>query len=202
MFGSQIIMQAWNKILVSHDLSMTIIRSNVRHRFGSIIFPINDTISNFRLIFEFFIEYENTHKIFATYKSKRDSYIKQLDHYQKQTSQPLKHSAAKPTPAQEALRLLSKTKPQPPIKPIFATLYENIALNESTPFKLAVVGDFVDVIRSFGQQLACDDKIYCSELIFVEQVETELDAYGVQSMKETYSPRLKSIVSKMKMLRV
>ena len=201
-FGSQIIMQAWNKILVAHDVSWKVLRSNVRHRFGSIIFPITDIISHFRLIYEFVAEYETCNRVYATFKSKQASYVKQVQQLKHQTSRPSKQSVSKPTPAKEVERLLAKNKPQPPIKPIFATIYENIILNESTPFKLAVVGDFVDIMRTFGQSMASDDKIYCSELVFVEEAETDLDAYSVQTIKQPFSPRLKSIVRKMKMFRV
>ena len=125
IFGSQIIAQFWNKVLTLHNMDWTVIRGNVKHRFCSIVFPIDDMLKYYYLIYEFVMEYEKVHGIVESYKRKRAWYTNQFRIFkqQHQTRRSQKHSATKPviqsSVAQEATRLLCTTAPQEPAKPVF-----------------------------------------------------------------------------------
>ena len=74
--------------------------------------------------------------------------------------------------------------------------------NEITAFGSAVIGDFVDLWGTFGQKIASDDKIFCTEIAFVEDVECSLDTYAIQTISTPASPRFTSITSRMKLINV
>ena len=52
------------------------------------------------------------------------------------------------------------------------------------------------------KKIATKNKVYCTELLFVEQAESELNKFALQDMKSPYSDRFKSVVSKMKIVSV
>ena len=200
IFGSQIVSQFWNKILAVHDMDWTILKSHVKHRFGSMVFPIDDMLKYFFLIYEFVMEYEKEHGIVDAFKCKWLWYSQQLKTFkQQQTSRPQKHSATQP--AEEVARLLCTKEPQPPQKPPFVQMYEYVK-NESTPFLKAIVGDYIDLMRLMGQQMAHKNKIYCTEVLFVEDAECKLDCYSMQNLQNPHSPRFKLKVAQMKIISV
>ena len=204
IFNSQIMRQIWNKILTEHNEKWREIRQNVKHRFGSIVGPIDDALLNWVLIHEFLNAYDAEHRVIDTYKQKQSSYVKQVHIFRtsQQRKQPQKHSGAKPTvPSQEATRLLCSKEPQPPIKPDFVTLYEHIH-DETAQFACAIIGDFVDEVNRFGQAIASDNKIYCTELLFVEQCELKLESIGKQTIENPSSARFQRVTSRMKIIRV
>lgn len=106
IFGSQIMMQIYNKVLTEHNEKWKVIRKNVKHRFGSIVGPIDDLLNSFHLIHELLVRYDHCNRVISTFKSKQSAYVKALHIFrtsQQQKSQPPKLSATKPKPVKRQL---------------------------------------------------------------------------------------------------
>ena len=107
IFGSLIRSQQWNKILFAHDLPWVRLRSRVKHRFGSIVFPIDDILKYIQIIHEFLMKYESENREYDTFRCTMVSFEKQREQYKQQTSQqPQKHSVSKPSVEAQRLLLL------------------------------------------------------------------------------------------------
>ena len=200
MFGSQMIAQFWTKILSEHNLGWIKLKTLVKHRFGSIAFPIDDLLKYYSLINEFVMQYEKIHKVIETFKIEWSSYCKQLDHFKRVQKQPLqKLSASKPET--EAQRLLNNREPTPPTKSAFVIIYEYIR-NEAAPFVAAIIGDYIDALRIYGQKLAPKNFIFCTTIVFLEEVEATLDFISLQTFEQPYSTRSRLVASKVSFSRV
>ena len=96
----------FSSLIRSHDLEWVSLKSNVKHRFGSILFPIDDLLKWWPIIDEFVTEIEKETREHATYECKLSTFNKQREPWkkQKQIVELQKDSAQQPF--LEAKRLL------------------------------------------------------------------------------------------------
>ena len=91
--------------------------------------------------------------------------------------------------------LATITTPQKPTKPEFVALYKKV-MNQSVPFVMALIHDYVKIYQILGQQIAETDKYLCIELIFVEKAETMMESYSTQTFSNAISSEYKAITDK------
>ena len=86
-------------------------------------------------------------------------------------------------------------KPQKPIKLGFVALHEKV-LNQSVPFVMALIHDYVKIYQILGQEIAETGKYSRTEIIFVEKAENTMELYATQTFETAISPEYKALTEK------
>ena len=189
-------MQHYNKILIERNAKWKIPQKHVPHRFQSRTFTYSDILKYYVLIHAVCYQHEQRKRIVSTYRDNWYSYQNRLQDYNK----PKKDQATKPILKEqlqnEANTLLFGTKePVPPEKPTFVRLYRFID-DASNPLRLALLLDHMNVFKTLGQSIASKNKVFCTEIHFVDKAEDAIDQFSLQNFQSPISKECKLTVSK------